>query len=628
MKTFLLFFCFLSVAFSDNGCETGWVATLNGKQYKLAAFEVNSPNVATYYSYNTPDKSSSNSGLEDNNSGKGLIILVRTNDGNNHLVVIYDKPSDGSGGSAVTTVTRTSDLAGSTFEVKDDPGDSYSVTPALFTSNHHWDPCCTDGFALGPIPDFACFNVTIGDTTLINTVRLASAVYMDGTAVEVPKTDSQHIQIDICNTQICIPPPVGCGAFDLCQEVLSLPEGETSSWKNYDVIVINNFTANTGDVQGRLAVGNDFQVGAGFSVGDQLTTPNATYSLVVGGNANWTSGRLFPDSLSGPAENVEYAFVGDKFTAPPDLQDRRTKNCSQPGCLQSTFETAQQCYSTISQSYCGQPDYNVQYEFKYSGLFITCIDSSLQKTNIINLNASDFSKFTYTSTDNCKIGANWIINIHIPAGTFANISGDVWPTAAGTAVYNFCHDNEAPGQGCYPNVVTLQNAINGNILGPHTAFYQPSGVIIGRMIACNYEGKQSQFNRPCSPLPIFIQGAVDAAAGGKRSGDSLVPVVTYGSVIAGDHVQFDGVAGTYLVLGRVSEGGQEYLRIQGSIPDLTPGQRFKVSLAPPFGQRSNLNYDIIQNQDGECIEGQPCNSAGHLFLSFFHLLLVVVAFWF
>lgn len=67
------------------------------------------------------------------------------------------------------------------------------------------------------------------------------------------------------------------------------------------------------------------------------------YALVVGRNAQWTSGALFPNGGNrGTAENI---FVGGVFNAPANLAVRRTGGpCD--SCLAASFTGAQVRFSS------------------------------------------------------------------------------------------------------------------------------------------------------------------------------------------------------------------------------------------------------------------------------------------
>ena len=64
----------------------------------------------------------------------------------------------------------------------------------------------------------------------------------------------------------------------------------------------------TGDVEGALAVQNDFAIGSGFSVADKITCNDEQYGFVVGGDSAWASGALMC-ALPAPELNDTSTFL-------------------------------------------------------------------------------------------------------------------------------------------------------------------------------------------------------------------------------------------------------------------------------------------------------------------------------
>jgi choice-of-anchor A domain-containing protein len=78
--------------------------------------------------------------------------------------------------------------------------------------------------------------------------------------------------------------------------------GGDYSFTDFDVIVFGSFIGNDGDVERRVAVKNDFSVGYGYSIGYQIDSQETfvPFALVVGGDATWNSGALYPNGLNTP----------------------------------------------------------------------------------------------------------------------------------------------------------------------------------------------------------------------------------------------------------------------------------------------------------------------------------------
>jgi len=180
-----------------------WTATVNGVTAVMNPFVVYT-DIQDYYGYNKGFGSSANTpdGLELTNTGKALLEFITDGFGLQNLLVIYSSPNNNIGGSAISTIAHAGNLAGATFIVDDDPGEGLTVAPGLFTTAHNWAGCCTDGYVLGPIPNFACFTWTLGATRGITELRLATNngdQSNGGTAIAVPKVDGTPIVVNICN---------------------------------------------------------------------------------------------------------------------------------------------------------------------------------------------------------------------------------------------------------------------------------------------------------------------------------------------------------------------------------------------------------------------------------------------
>jgi len=286
---------------------------------------------------------------------------------------------------------------------------------------------------------------------------------------------------------------------------------------------------------------------------------------------------------------TENIFAGSSFTSPQvnGILDRWIANCSTPGCLDQDFAEARICYTDLSNNYCALENKNIKsVAIKYSGLFITCKEES-GSDNVVNLKASDFSKFTWIATQNCLLGAQWIVNIDLDIDDLV-IQGDVFPAPNGKVTYNFCKERQATGTDC-DGTVTIKNALNGNILAPNIGIKQLDGVILGRVVVCNFEGpNQVQINKFDSALPVQIQGACsDHANGGK-----YLPVEDFSNIKEGDEIEVHKEKHT--VDGLKISGSSKFLVVAPALSSsVEPGTRFTAQVSPPFSSR------YIQSSDKE-----------------------------
>lgn len=108
---------------------------------------------AGFYQYDTPYAASYNGELNGGPnpvSSLSQVFLVNASDGLS-LVVVHDKPVDGSGGTTQTRWNLTGDTSAQVLA--DDPGEVVSVSAGgtQFDSSKLWYDCCTDGYAIGSL---------------------------------------------------------------------------------------------------------------------------------------------------------------------------------------------------------------------------------------------------------------------------------------------------------------------------------------------------------------------------------------------------------------------------------------------------------------------------------------------
>jgi len=236
----------------------------------------------------------------------------------------------------------------------------------------------------------------------------------------------------------------------------------------YDVIAFGTFTANTGDVEQRLAVGGDFHVGNGWSVAEKVDSEdgNLAYSLVVNGDGYFGSGAVLDEGV----------FIGGTFTEGNANNGvaALVSHCpgSVGGCLTSQFSAAQQCYGGF-QSTLSASD-NVAHMIQWSGLYVDCTSATSSKY-YLTLTPAEMSQYTWTSLSGCNADAQWIIKIDGTADV--TFSGGSFPVPAKQVTYNIV------GSGRTINVGPTQ--VEGSILAPFNNVNQPNGVILGKVIANN-----------------------------------------------------------------------------------------------------------------------------------------------
>jgi hypothetical protein len=201
---------------TDEGTTGVYYTVTQGAQTFQIAPIVGTTDVKSFYSYDSPNELSSNTGFEQSN--RSVIGLYRDPSGKLSLFMIHDAVEDGTGGEFAMTLTG---LASGTVVVQDDP----SGAPDAFGNPNgeyswKWPQCCTDGVAIEGIGNAPCFTVTPGTAGGIAGIDLLTGA-AGGERVAL---GSQGAPFEIC-AGICCEPDGGADAD--CDGVDNDCDGET-----------------------------------------------------------------------------------------------------------------------------------------------------------------------------------------------------------------------------------------------------------------------------------------------------------------------------------------------------------------------------------------------------------------
>jgi len=331
--------------------------------------------------------------------------------------------------------------------------------------------------------------------------------------------------------------------------------GQNYGWGNFNAISFNSFGATSGDVEGRLAVRNNLNLPNGqYSVGYELRTGGVSsldihlpFSVVVGHNANWLSGAILPDGTNFPYTGLaEGAYVGGTFTGASDLAARVTGSS---GVLDASFDNAQSYFIALSNAFAQVAD-NANLAVQYSGVTITCLDSSLFAYSA-TVDAALFSTVTYYTVSNCNLNAQLVINI---VG-----SGDV--TFSGDNLRGFQNERVVYNVVGNGRTVNVETEVDGSILAPNCTFNQHnSGVVKGLLVVGDAQNVL-QINRlncqppatPVTPNPCVGFETTCAGLTGTLNGDAF-SFTNYNAISFGGYV-----ATTSDVQGRLAAAGNVVL---------------------------------------------------------------------
>ncbi len=119
-----------------------------------------------FFGYGIPDGSSWNGALLTPEADRTHMVFAETLEGLT-MFVVHDRAGspDADGGDAEMMYEFINDVDGGEITVKDDPVDDYSGEPGdlVFTSDHVWSTCCTDGLALSGLDCEGLLEVTFTD---------------------------------------------------------------------------------------------------------------------------------------------------------------------------------------------------------------------------------------------------------------------------------------------------------------------------------------------------------------------------------------------------------------------------------------------------------------------------------
>lgn len=267
------------------------------------------------------------------------------------------------------------------------------------------------------------------------------------------------------------------------------------------MISFGNFVADTGDIEGRLAVQGSVTLGDGYSIGDQISSLDgfSSYSLIAG-SLTWGSGGLYPD---GSAASIENAFVADTASVPSYLQDRINGPCDSGDCLSAAFSNAQGCFTNLQNSLASLAE-NVNATLKYSAIQLTC--NGAASRYVASITDDMMAGATWWNLIGCSGNAQWIINVE--GSGQVNFHGDSIPTNADNVVYNIL------GSG---RTISVNTGVNGAILAPNNNLNQTGGVIRGVVIAGDIQFAL-QINRPSCIPTQSAETLVSVGSAGQGNG--------------------------------------------------------------------------------------------------------------
>ncbi|MCF8395565.1 MAG: choice-of-anchor A family protein, partial [Melioribacteraceae bacterium] len=237
----------------------------------------------------------------------------------------------------------------------------------------------------------------------------------------------------------------------------------------YNLFVINNVNFPTSDTEGKMAVGNNAELGA-YSIGDKLPNSGGTEDvLVVGNNLTFTSGAVY-------GGNVVYGNNTNLFPQPYYAVSITDGTLRQDNPID--FNAAKAYLQGLSTTLGG---YTVNGTTTYEWTTLT-LTGSHPFLNVFEVSGSDLTASTSMNIT-APNGSVVIVNV---TGNNIDWMGGLTVTGASiqSVIYNF------------PNAADMSIHgidIQGTVLAPFASIEFTAGVINGQMIAKNVYG-QGQMN--------------------------------------------------------------------------------------------------------------------------------------
>lgn len=270
----------------------------------------------------------------------------------------------------------------------------------------------------------------------------------------------------------------------------------------FDAVSFDHLTITRGDIQGRIAVRNNFAGVNGSSVGDQITTDDGIFAIIAGGDIS-LDGEAFP--------LAQAIFVGGSaVNVPSTVSSRVTGTCSTSGCATAAFDNVFNYWTAFSnQLSAGVNNVDVTYA---DGVATLSCQSSTSSINFVNIETSAFNQIIGYTLANCASDASFVFNI-LGSGDVTFDGNSI--VAGGYVVFNIAGSR----------TVDVVSSVNGNIVAPSATFTQVGGTVYGQVIAGDF-ANVIQINRPICPFGDAQSGSnfnsASACSSTSTSGEETV----------------------------------------------------------------------------------------------------------
>lgn len=253
---------------------------------------------------------------------------------------------------------------------------------------------------------------------------------------------------------------------------LLLTPAQASDWLgtagDYNLFVAEDFSALSSDIEGAFAAGGDVYLD-NYSIADKLTALPEDTVMVVGGNLEFPSGRIYHGSavVGGSIDRV-----GNPVTAGMTPGASIRGNSDIPVDFAAAFEELKNISLLLSEI-----EATGTHTFQWGGLYLEGDCSS--STQIFHLDGALVESAHTFSVQCIPEGATVIFNISGPHPGMTGMSLDDLAPFADRVLYNFYQAEDVKFESI---------GIEGSVLAPYADVVTPYGVVRGTFIANSWQG--------------------------------------------------------------------------------------------------------------------------------------------
>ena len=244
----------------------------------------------------------------------------------------------------------------------------------------------------------------------------------------------------------------------------------------YNAFVLDDFSAESSDVQGRMAVGGNVYLRS-YGVASAIEPSETDYSIVAGGSVDYINGQIFTGGViaggdvSSISENVSNSLeegaliLGDQLL-PIDFE----------GAFQGLLDVSLKL-SELK----GTGDV----EYKWGGVYLS--GNCESEPQVFHINGQEMLNASSLVLSCISDDATLILNISGPSAGFKNIGLAHLSKRASRTLYNF-HDAST--------LELTWVGVEGTILAPKANVVNPRGAVNGTVIAKSWSGPMELHHVP------------------------------------------------------------------------------------------------------------------------------------